>query len=34
MIPNIAEYLDVDPQTKLLLSLYKEVKGATTRQRL
>jgi hypothetical protein len=28
MIPNIAEYLDVDPQTELLLSLYEEVKGA------
>ena len=28
MIPNIAEYLDVDTQTELLLSLYEEVKGA------
>jgi hypothetical protein len=27
MIPNIAEYLDVDPQIDLLLDLYETVKG-------
>ena len=28
MIPNIAEYVDVDPQHELLLDLYEKVKGA------
>tara|TARA_Y100000385_G_scaffold59774_1_gene57932 strand:+ start:25311 stop:25988 length:678 start_codon:yes stop_codon:yes gene_type:complete len=27
MIPGVAEYLDVNPQTDLLLDLYKQVKG-------
>ena len=28
MIPNIAEYVDVNPQIDLLLELYKKVKGS------
>ncbi len=27
MIPNVCEYIDVDPQKDLLLDLYKKVKG-------
>ena len=27
MIPNVCEYIDVDPQKNLLLDLYKKVKG-------
>ena len=26
MIPNVCEYIDVDPQKNLLLDLYKKVK--------